>query len=69
METIIGRGWFHMDRRLLKYPVILGLKGLDNKQLDNQRDPPLQTSTPIPSIISTYNLTIFSEIAPPPNLP
>ena len=24
LEAIIDRGWFHLDRRLLKYPVILG---------------------------------------------
>ena len=42
LKAIIDRGWFHLDRRLLKEPVILKTKiRLDNEQLDNQHDPPL----------------------------
>ena len=70
MEAIIDRGWFHLDRRLLKDPVILKTKiSLDNEQLENQHDPPLRTHRPIPASISTDNLKIVSDITPPPNLP
>ena len=67
LEAIIDIGWFHLDRRLLKYPFIFKTKiRLDNNQLDNQHDPPLQTHRPIPEIINTGNLTIVSDITPPP---
>ena len=58
MEAIIERVWFRLDRRLLKDPIILKTKiRLDNEQLDNQYDPPLQTHRPIPASISTDKLT------------
>ena len=41
---------------------------LDNEQLDNQHDPPLQTHRTIPASISTDNFTIVSDIKPPPNI-
>ena len=41
LEAIIDRNWFHLDRRILKDPVILKTKiRLENEQLDNQHDPP-----------------------------
>ena len=62
--------WFHLDRKILKEHFILKTKiRLDNKQLDNQHDPPLQTNPPIPSIIGTDNFKINIEILPPPNIP
>ena len=58
-----------MDRRLLKEPVILKTQiRLDNEQLDNQHDPLLYTKPTIPASISTDDLTIFSELTPPPNI-
>ena len=42
---------------------------LDNEQLENQNDPPLQTHRHIPASIITDNLTIVSDITPPLNLP
>ena len=52
LESIIYRGWFHLDRGLLKYPVLLDTKiRLDNEKLDNQHDPTLRTHCPIPDPI------------------
>ena len=66
LEAIIDREWFHLDRRLLKDPVMLKTKiRLDNEKLDNQHEPPLRTHHPILSIIITDNLTIVSDITPP----
>ena len=66
LEEIIYRGFFHLERRLLKEPVILKAEiRLDNEQLDNQNDPPLRTHSPIPASISTDNLTMFGDINPP----
>ena len=65
-EAIIDRGWFHLNRRLLKDPVILKKIRLDNEKLDNQHDLPLRTHRPILASISTDNLTIVSDITPPP---
>ena len=66
LEVIIDRGWFHLDRRLLKEPVILKTKiSLDNEKLDDQHDLPLRTHPPIPASISTDKLKIFSDITPP----
>ena len=39
---------------------------MDNEQLDNQHDLPIQTHRPIPGSISTDNLKIDSDITPPP---
>ena len=47
LKAIIDIGWSHLDRSLMKYPIILEKK-LDNEQLDNQHDPPLRTHLPIP---------------------
>ena len=59
-ESIIYRVWFHLDRSLLKYPVILKKKiRLDDEQLHNQHDSPLRTNPHIPARISTDNLTII----------
>ena len=44
-------------------------KRLDDNQLDNQHEPPLRTNSSTPASISTDNLTIFSELTTPPNLP
>ena len=59
LEAIIYRGCFYLERGLLKDLVIMK-KSLDDEQLKNQHDPPLQTNLPIPSIISTGNFTISS---------
>ena len=44
-------------------------KKLDNQQLDNQHNQPLQTNSYIPESISTDNLKITSELTNTPNLP
>ena len=65
LEAIIDRGWFQLDRRLLKDSIILKTKRrLDNEQIDNQHNPSLQTNHAIPTIIRTNNLTIVSEPNP-----
>ena len=70
MEAIIGRGWFHLNRRLLKDPVMLETKiRLGDEKLDNQHEPTLQTNSPIPESIITDKFTIVSEITSCPNLP
>ena len=70
LESNIDRGWFHLDRRLINDPVILKTKiRLDNEQLDHQHDLSLRTHRPIPASINTDNLTIVSDITPPPNIP
>ena len=67
LESIIYKGWFHLEMRLLKEPVILKTKiRLGNEQLENQHDPPLRTHRPILASIITDNLTIVSDITPPP---
>ena len=69
MKEIIDRGLFHLDKRLLKDPVILKSKvRVDNEQVDNQYDPPFRTNSPILSSISTDDFTIVSELSPPPNI-
>ena len=70
LEAIIDIWWFHLYRRLMKDPAILGGGGgLDDEQLENQHDPPLRTNPPIPASISTDKLTIFSELTSLPNIP
>ena len=42
LEEIIDRGWFHLERRILKDPVLLKIKiRLDNEELKNQHDLPI----------------------------
>ena len=66
-EAIIDRGWFHLDRGILKDQVIFKTKiMLDNEQLDNQHGKTLRTHRPIPASIITDNLNIVSYITPPP---
>ena len=66
LESIIDRGWFHLDREPHKDPAILKKIRLENEQLDNQHYPPLLTNPPIQENVSTDNLKIFSEITPLP---
>ena len=51
----------------MKYPVILKTtKMYENKQVENQHKPSLQTNPHILASIITDKLTIVSELAPPP---
>ena len=68
LESIIGRGWFQLDRRLRKDPVILRKKGLKISHLKiNMTCHYEQTLLSLESII-TENLMISSELTSPPNL-